>query len=177
MQLAECRHNSKTVAHTLLCKWYSVSQLCPYALVFTSNGINVTKHKAAESKPKHNSIKRCRDALVAALDFVFDRSFKYCDPFSNEKAVDEYRSSFSIGVPNVLSITLYSGQFVFQEGTSHSVLSGGCSTTMLHHKKRDGRVLKVWVLLSGRVFCQRSRARKSCVHHCLSRVAPEAIDN
>ena len=48
---------------------------------------------------------------------------------------------------------------------------------MLHHKKRDGRVLKVWVLLSGRVFCQRSRARKSCVHHCLSRVAPEAIDN
>jgi len=41
------------------------------------------KHEVAESKPKHNSIKRCRDAPVAALDFVFGGSFEYCSNFSN----------------------------------------------------------------------------------------------
>ena len=37
----------------------------------------------------------------------------------------------------------------FKEGTSHSVLSAGCSLELVHQGKRVGRDLKVGVLLSG----------------------------
>ena len=65
--------------------------LCQYFPIFPNMLLHWhgEKHGAAESKPKHNSIKRCWDALVAAFGFVFGGSFEYCYPFI---AVDENRS-------------------------------------------------------------------------------------